>query len=145
MSCRPTCLSTVVTIHLIGNVTSLSLSLQKVGSAWLERTINTLSIRRPQPYNTNPQNERREGEDSRRQKGIILPQIDDVQGHTQAHPSYETSTTHYTVQQFKLCISNRETYCRTVLQNGRTKPRKHLPRSNLSWNTCQDILKIPRP
>ena len=28
-------------------------------------------------------------------------------------------------------------------KTGRTKPRKHLPRSNLSWNTCQDFLKIP--
>ena len=26
---------------------------------------------------------------------------------------------------------------------GRTKPRKHLTRSNLEWNTCQDFLKIP--
>ena len=32
----------------------------------------------------------------------------------------------------------REQYSKT----GRTKPRKHLPRSNLSWNTCQDSLKI---
>ena len=42
------------------------------------------------------------------------------------------------------CVSaaehhNAEQYPRT----GRTKPRKHLPRSNLSWNTCQDFLKIP--
>ena len=28
-------------------------------------------------------------------------------------------------------------------KTGRTKPIKHLPRSDLSWNTCQDILKIP--
>ena len=26
---------------------------------------------------------------------------------------------------------------------GRTKPRKHLPRRDLSWNTRQDFLKIP--
>ena len=26
---------------------------------------------------------------------------------------------------------------------GRTKPQKHLPRSDLSWNTRQDFLKIP--
>ena len=25
----------------------------------------------------------------------------------------------------------------------KTKPLKHLPRSSLSWNTCQDFLKIP--
>ena len=31
------------------------------------RAINTLSVRRPQPHNTNPQNERREKESSRRQ------------------------------------------------------------------------------
>ena len=28
-------------------------------------------------------------------------------------------------------------------KTGRTKPRKHLPRSGLSWNTRQDFLKIP--
>ena len=28
-------------------------------------------------------------------------------------------------------------------KTGRTKPRKHLPRSDLSWNTRQDFLKIP--
>ena len=28
-------------------------------------------------------------------------------------------------------------------KSGRTKPRKHLPRSALSWNTRQDFLKIP--
>ena len=28
-------------------------------------------------------------------------------------------------------------------KTGRTKPRKHLPRDNLSWNTRQDFLKIP--
>ena len=33
-----------------------------------ERVINTLSVQRPQPHNTNPQNERRERENSRRQK-----------------------------------------------------------------------------
>ena len=34
-----------------------------------ERAINTLSVRRPQPHNTNPWNERRERENSsRRQK-----------------------------------------------------------------------------
>ena len=32
----------------------------------LERAINTQSVRRPQPHNTNPQNERRERENSRR-------------------------------------------------------------------------------
>ena len=32
-----------------------------------------------------------------------------------------------------------EQYSRT----GRTKPRKHLPRSDLSWNTCQDFHRIP--
>ena len=29
-------------------------------------------------------------------------------------------------------------------KTGRTKPRKHIPRSDLSWNTRQDFLKIPR-
>ena len=33
-----------------------------------ERAINTLSVRRPQPHNTNPQNERRERQNSRIQK-----------------------------------------------------------------------------
>ena len=33
-----------------------------------EKVINTLSVRRPQPHNTNPQNERREKENSMRQK-----------------------------------------------------------------------------
>ena len=28
-------------------------------------------------------------------------------------------------------------------KTGRTKPRTHLPRSDLSWNTRQDFLKIP--
>ena len=28
-------------------------------------------------------------------------------------------------------------------KTGRTKPQKHPPRSDLSWNTCQDFLKIP--
>ena len=34
-----------------------------------ERAVNTLSVRRPQPYNTNPQNERRESENSWRENG----------------------------------------------------------------------------
>ena len=33
-----------------------------------ERAINTLSVRGPQPHNTNPQNKTRERENSRRQK-----------------------------------------------------------------------------
>ena len=33
-----------------------------------ERAINTLLVRRPQPHNTNQQKERRERENSRRQK-----------------------------------------------------------------------------
>ena len=33
-----------------------------------EEAINILSVRRSQPHNTNPQNERRERENSRRQK-----------------------------------------------------------------------------
>ena len=37
----------------------------------------------------------------------------------------------------------RAPHCRTVLQKGQDKPRKHIPRRNLSWNTHQDILKIP--
>ena len=33
-----------------------------------ERAINTLSVRRPQPHNTNPWKERKERENSRRQE-----------------------------------------------------------------------------
>ena len=42
------------------------------------------------------------------------------------------------------CVSAAEH--KTVEQyskTGRTKPRKHLPRSDLSWNTRQDFLKTP--
>ena len=39
----------------------------KIVEGW-ERVINTLSVWRPQPHNTNPWNERRERENSRRQK-----------------------------------------------------------------------------
>ena len=46
----------------------LLLLLKKIGNEGWERAINTLSVRRPQPHNTNPQNERRESENSRRQK-----------------------------------------------------------------------------
>ena len=44
------------------------LLLKKVGNARLG-VINTLSFQRPQPYNTNPLNERRERENRSRQKG----------------------------------------------------------------------------
>ena len=36
-----------------------------------ERAINTLSVRRPQPHNTNPQNERRERENRCTQLGLL--------------------------------------------------------------------------
>ena len=42
-----------------------------------------------------------------------------------------------------MCIGSRAPNGRTVLQNWQDKPLKHLPRSSLSWNTCQDFLKIP--
>ena len=38
------------------------------------RAINTLSVQRPQPHKTNPWNERRERENSRRQK--VSEQLD---------------------------------------------------------------------
>ena len=49
--------------------------------------------------------------------------------HTQVEKQ-ASLTTHYTIQKFKSCIGSRTKHCRTVLQNGRSKPRKHLPRSN---------------
>ena len=42
-----------------------------------------------------------------------------------------------------MCIGSRAPHCRTVLQNGQTKPRRRLPGSSLSWNTCQNFMKIP--
>ena len=42
------------------------------------------------------------------------------------------------------CVSTAEHH--TTLQystTGRTKPRMHLPRSNLSWNSSQDFLELP--
>ena len=43
-----------------------------------------------------------------------------------------------------MCIGSRAPHCRTVLQNDeQDKIPKASPRSNLSWNTCQDFLKIP--
>ena len=58
-----------------------------------ERPINTLSVRRPQPHNTNPKNERRERENSRRQKVSeqlrqkkgIGPALETRQSHTIKH------------------------------------------------------------
>ena len=55
-----------------------------------ERAINTLSVRRPHPHNTNPWNARRERENSRRQKGNeqlrkkkgISPALETDQFHT---------------------------------------------------------------
>ena len=49
----------------------------------------------------------------------------------------------YAVQPFKACIGSRAPYCRTVLQNGQDKIPTASQRSNLSWNTYQDFLKIP--
>ena len=41
------------------------------------------------------------------------------------------------------CVSEAEHHtAEQYSKTGRTKPRKHLPRSSLSWNTCQDFLKI---
>ena len=62
-------------IHVINNLAynehtnALLLSLlKKVAMQGWARAINTLSVQRPQSHNTNPQNERRERENSRRQK-----------------------------------------------------------------------------
>ena len=42
------------------------------------------------------------------------------------------------------CVSAAENYTgEQFSKTGRTKPRKHLPRSDLPWNTRQDFLKIP--
>ena len=43
------------------------------------------------------------------------------------------------------CVSagNRAPHAEQCSKTGRTKPRKHLSRSDLSWSTRQDFLKIP--
>ena len=42
------------------------------------------------------------------------------------------------------CVSAAEHHtAEQCYKMGRTKPLKHLPRSSLSWNSCQDFLKIP--
>ena len=57
--------------------------------------------------------------------------------------SEKAGTTDYTAATSKVCIGSQTPHCRTVFQNGKTKPQKHLPMSNQSWNTRQDFLKIP--
>ena len=43
-----------------------------------------------------------------------------------------------------MCVSAAENHTAgQYSKTGRTKPRKQLPRSDLSWNTRQDFLKIP--
>ena len=42
------------------------------------------------------------------------------------------------------CVSAAEHHtAEQYSKTGKTKPQKHLPMSNLSWNTRQDFLKIP--
>ena len=42
------------------------------------------------------------------------------------------------------CVSSAEHQtAKQYSKTGRTKPQSHLPRSNISWNTRQDFLKIP--
>ena len=44
------------------------------------------------------------------------------------------------------CVSSAENHTaeQQYSKTGRTKPRKHLRRSNLPWNTCHDFPMIPR-
>ena len=74
---------------------------------------------------------------------VILPQINDVQWHTQTHSQLKNR--HYWIHGsvVKVCIFIRTPHCRTALQNGQEKLRKHLQISNLSWKTRQDFLKTP--
>ena len=59
-------------------------------------------------------------------------------------PSLNTNTTDFTVRSSLRCVSAAEHHtAEQYFKTGRTKPRKHLPRSNLSWNTRLDFLKIP--
>ena len=69
-----------------------------------------------------------------------------MQGQTQTHPQCKKLAPLTTRSSNLRCISaaehqTAEQYSKT----GKTKPLKHLPRSYLylSWNTCQDFLKIP--
>ena len=68
---------------------------------------------------------------------IILPQIDEVQGHTQTHPQSRNwdqwlhcpvvaQNAVCSVAQCGAVSCMRAPHCRTVLYNGTTKPRKHL-------------------
>ena len=76
---------------------------------------------------------------------IILPQIDDQQCHAQQTPMqlkklaplttrssswrWVSAAEHHTTEQYS--------------KTGSTKPRLHFPRSNPSWNTREEFLKIP--
>ena len=61
-----------------------------------------------------------------------------MQCYTQTHPSYKMGTTDYTVQQFQVYLQPST----TLQKYGRTKPRKLIPKTNLSWNTSQDFVMI---
>ena len=70
--------------------------------------------------------------------GLIIPsQTDDVQGHNQTLPQLRNWHHYMTTRSSSIrCVSAVEHHtAEQCSKTGRTKPRKHLPRSNLSRNT----------
>ena len=55
-------------VAIVINIIIIIIIKKRLAMHGWERAINTLSVWRPQPHNTNSQNERREKENSRRQK-----------------------------------------------------------------------------
>ena len=58
-------------------------------------------------------------------------------------PSKKTGTTGNAISSLRRVSAAEHQTAEQCSKTGKTKPLKHLPRSSLSWNTCQDFLKIP--
>ena len=73
-----------------------------------------------------------------------MPRIEDEQCHTQTHIQLETISPLTARSSSLRCVSAAKLHtAEQYFKTGRKKIRKHLPRSSLSWNTRQDLIKIP--
>ena len=72
---------------------------------------------------------------------IIPPQIDDVQGHT-TPPVKKLAPLTTRTRSLRCVLAAEHHTAEQYSITGRTKLQKHLPRSKLSWKTCQHFLKI---
>ena len=65
-----------------------------------------------------------------------------MKGHTQIHPQLKKLSPLTTQSSSLMCVSTAEHHTtEQYSKTCRTKSLKHLPKSSLSWNTCQDFLK----